>query len=169
MKRRSFVTGTLSAGAAGLAVGAGLLSPATLFAADEAKQAEDAKQADQAKPDQADAGAPEKSGFDMKTVDAAEESDAVKLKAPEIAENGAVVPVTVDATGVEGATEITLVAAKNPDPLTGVFHFGEGALAYASTRIKMGKTGDVIALVKAGDKTVKAVKNVKVTIGGCGG
>lgn len=158
MKRRSFVTGTLSAGAAGLAIGAGLLSPATLFAADEAKQA-----------DQADAGAPAKSGFDMKTVDAAEESDAVKLKAPEIAENGAVVPVTVDATGVEGATEITLVAANNPDPLTGVFHFGEGTLAYASTRIKMGKTGNIIALVKAGDKTVKAVKNVKVTIGGCGG
>ncbi len=159
MKRRSFVTGTLSASAAGLAVGAGLLSPATLFAADDAEQAKQASTGD----------TPEKSSFDMKTVEAAEASEAVKLKAPEIAENGAVVPVTVDATGVEGATEITLVAAENPEPLVAVFHIGDDALAYASTRIKMGKTGDVIALVTAGDKTLKAIKNVKVTIGGCGG
>ena len=159
MKRRSFVKGTLSAGATGLAVGAGLLSPAMLLA-------EDAKQAAPA----ADAAAPAAaSAFDMSAVESAEASDAIKIKAPSVAENGAVVPVTIDATEIEGATAITIVAPKNPDPLVGNFKFGEGTLAYAATRIKMGKSGSVVALVTVGDKTFKAHSDVKVTIGGCGG
>ncbi len=163
MKRRSFVKGTLSAGATSLAVGAGLLSPAMLFADDTAKKQEAA--ADAPKADAGEKG----SGFDMSTVESAEASDQIKLKAPEVAENGAVVPITVDASAIEGATKITLVAPKNPDPLVGSFELGEGVVAFASTRIKMGKSGSVVALVTAGDKTFKAAKDVKVTIGGCGG
>ena len=161
MKRRSFVKGTLSAGATSLAVGAGLLSPAMLLA-------EDAKQAAPADAPKADAPAEKSSGFDMSTVDSATESADIKIKAPEVAENGAVVPVAVTAS-IEGVTAITLVAPKNPDPLVGTFNLGEGTEAYASTRIKMGKSGSVVALVTAGDKTFKASTDVKVTIGGCGG
>jgi len=160
MKRRSFVKGTLSAGATGLAVGAGLLSPAMLLA-------EDAKKATPADAPKADA--PAASGFDMSAVESAEESDAIKIKAPSVAENGAVVPVTIDASGIEGATVITLVAPKNPDPLVATFNLGEGTHAFAATRIKMGKSGSVVALVTAGDKSFKAHSDVKVTIGGCGG
>lgn len=169
MKRRSFVKGTLSAGATSLAVGAGLLSPAMLLAEDTkpAEPAADAPKADAAAID-AKADAEKGSGFDMSTVDSAEESADIKIKAPEVAENGAVVPVSVTA-GIDGATAITLVAPKNPDPLVGTFHLGEGTEAYASTRIKMGKSGSVVALVTAGDKTFKASTDVKVTIGGCGG
>lgn len=160
MKRRSFVKGTLSAGATGLAVGAGLLSPTMLLAEDTAK-----KEAAAEAPATKEASA----GFDMATVESAEKSDAVKLKAPAVAENGAVVPVTVDASSIEGATKVTLVAPNNPDPLVATFDLAEGTLAYAATRIKMGKSGTVIALVTAGDKTLKAETEVKVTIGGCGG
>ena len=157
MKRRSFVKGTLSAGATGLAVGAGLLSPAMLLA-------EDAKPAAAA-----DAPAEEKAaGFDMAAVDAATESADVKIKAPAVAENGAVVPVSITA-GIEGATVITLVAPQNPDPLVATFNLGEGTEAYASTRIKMGKSGSVVALVTAGDTTYKDSADVKVAIGGCVG
>ena len=162
MKRRSFVKGTLSAGATGLAVGAGLLSPAMLLAEDTAKQ-EAAPAADAPKAEE------KSSGFDMATVESAEASDAVKLKAPAVAENGAVVPVTVDASTIEGATSVTIVAPNNPDPLVAIFDLAEGTLAYAATRIKMGKSGPIVALVTAGDKTVKAETEVKVTIGGCGG
>lgn len=97
-----------------------------------------------------------------------EASDAINIKAPDIAENGAVVPITVDST-IENAESITVIAAANPVPLVANFNLGKGALPYASTRIKMGKTGDVIAVVKAGGKLYSASKQVKVTIGGCGG
>jgi len=162
MKRRSFVKGTMSASIAGLAVGAGIL-PTSLLAEDP-KAAEPAAAA--ATPDAANK--PATSEFD-KVVAAAEASDKVKLKAPDIAENGAVVPITVDASSIEGASSIQILAMNNPDPLAGAFQLAEGTLAFASTRIKMGKTGNVVALVTVGDKTFKAEKSIKVTIGGCGG
>ncbi len=62
-----------------------------------------------------------------------------------------------------------MIAEKNPSPLAAVFNMGPGAEGYVSTRIKMGKTGDVVAVVKAGGKLYAARKGVKVTIGGCGG
>ena len=169
MKRRSFVKGTLSAGATSLAVGAGILSPAMLLAEDTAKK--EAATAAPAAADEAKATeeAASTTGFDMATIESAEKSDAIKLKAPSVAENGAVVPVTVDASSIEGATKITLVAPNNPDPLVATFELAEGTVAYAATRIKMGKSGSVVALVTAGDKTLKAETEVKVTIGGCGG
>ena len=78
------------------------------------------------------------------------------------------VPITVE-TSIEGVESIAIMASENPVPLVANFVMGEGALGFSGTRIKMGKTGDVVALVKAGDTVYTARKNVKVTIGGCGG
>jgi sulfur-oxidizing protein SoxY len=153
MKRRTFLQGTLAAGAAGLAASAGLLIPRMVLAEDAPRAQFDAKSLDDT----------------LKAMAVTpEESDKVKVKAPEIAENGAVVPVTVSAE-MEGVTELSILVANNPTPLAATFILGEGAKAEASTRIKMGKTSDVIALAKAGDKAYSAKQNVKVTIGGCGG
>ena len=95
-------------------------------------------------------------------------SDQVKLKAPDIAENGAVVPVTVSST-IENVEAIYIYASNNPTPLTSAYEIAEGAEAFVSTRIKMGTTADVVAVVKANGKLMSAKKEVKVTIGGCGG
>ena len=92
----------------------------------------------------------------------------VEIGAPEIAENGNTVPVNVSA---EGAASILLVAAGNPRPEVATFHFGKlSAGASASTRIRLAKTQDLIAVAKMKDGSfVKGVRTVKVTIGGCGG
>jgi sulfur-oxidizing protein SoxY len=95
-------------------------------------------------------------------------SGDIKIKAPDIAENGAVVPITVS-TDIDGIESISIVAVNNPSPLIASFNLGEGAIGFVSTRIKMGKSGDVVAVVKAGGKLFSAKKGVKVTIGGCGG
>jgi sulfur-oxidizing protein SoxY len=98
----------------------------------------------------------------------APEPGGVDLDAPEIAENGASVPVDVRA---EGASAILLIATANPHPDVATFHFGPLAGAsHAATRIRLGGTQDVIAVAKMADGSFRqGVKNVKVTIGGCGG
>lgn len=95
-------------------------------------------------------------------------SDRVILDAPDIAENGAVVPVSVstDLTGVES---ISIFIENNPQPLAAQFIIPEGTAADVSTRVRMGKTTHVTAVVKAEGKLYSATKEVKVTIGGCGG
>jgi sulfur-oxidizing protein SoxY len=95
-------------------------------------------------------------------------SDAVTLTAPDIAENGAVVPITVSTT-LDGAESIGLIVTENPSPLVASFDLTSESVPEVSTRIKMGKTSDVVAVVKANGKLYSATKNVKVTIGGCGG
>ena len=92
----------------------------------------------------------------------------VDLTAPEIAENGNTVPVTVSAAG---ATAIMVLATGNPTPGVATFNFGPLAAAQAaSTRIRLAGTQDVVAIAKLADGTfAKASKTVKVTIGGCGG
>ena len=154
IKRRVFLKGSLAAGTVGVAVGAGLLAPQAVVAAwnEKAFHAESIVGALSAA-----------MGSASNTA-----SDAIKIKAPDIAENGAVVPVSIssDMTGVES---IALLAAGNNTPLVATFTLGEGALANVSSRIKMAKTGDVVAVVKAGGKLHSARKSVKVTIGGCGG
>jgi sulfur-oxidizing protein SoxY len=95
-------------------------------------------------------------------------SDNIKIKAPDIAENGAVVPVSVT-TDISGASSISIIAEKNAQPLAASFDLGPGTEGYVSTRIKMGKTASVIAVVKADGKLHSTGKEVKVTIGGCGG
>jgi len=155
MKRRSFLKGTLATGVAAVAVNAGLLTPSTVLADWNAK------------------------AFGAKTPDdalngvygsaSATDSGDIKLKAPAIAENGAVTPITVDASGIDGVESISILASKNPTSLVCEYSFSANAIGYVSTRIKMGKTMNVIAVVKAGGKLLKAQQEVKVTIGGCGG
>jgi sulfur-oxidizing protein SoxY len=92
----------------------------------------------------------------------------IQISAPEIAENGAQVPVTV-LSKIPNTQSISIVVDKNPFPLSSTYEFANGAEAYVSTRLKMGQTSNVIAIVKADGKFFTAVKEVKVTIGGCGG
>lgn len=98
----------------------------------------------------------------------AESSGDINIKAPDIAENGAVVPVTVS-TSLSNVEAIYIYASNNPTPLTSAYELSGTAQPYIATRIKMGKTADVIAVVKADGKLLSAKKEVKVTIGGCGG
>jgi sulfur-oxidizing protein SoxY len=95
-------------------------------------------------------------------------SDAIKLKAPEIAENGAVVPITVSSS-ISNVEAISIIAAANVSPLTSSYQLSPACEAFVSTRIKMATTSDVIAVVKADGKLYSTTKEVKVTIGGCGG
>ncbi len=99
----------------------------------------------------------------------AEVSDAITIKAPDIAENGAVVPVSVSAD-IANADHVALLVVNNPSPLAATFEMMTPGKANVSTRIKMGKTSQLIALVRAEGKVYSATsKEVKVTIGGCGG
>ncbi len=99
---------------------------------------------------------------------APEESAEVTLKAPDIAENGAVVPVTVSST-LTGVESMSIFIEGNPAPLAAEFMIPAGTKADVSTRVRMGKTTNVTAVVKANGKLYSAAKEVKVTIGGCGG
>jgi sulfur-oxidizing protein SoxY len=98
----------------------------------------------------------------------AEESNKVVLDAPEIAENGAVVPISVSSTLGE-VTSISILVAENPFPLAASYKIPAGASAMVGSRLKMAKTSKVTALVEAGGKLYSATKEVKVTVGGCGG
>ena len=95
-------------------------------------------------------------------------TSGIDLTAPEIAENGNTVPISVDAPG---AVVITIMAAGNPLPGVAKFKFGDGAGAQAATtRIRLAGTQDVVAVAEMADGSFAAVsKMVKVTIGGCGG
>ena len=97
-----------------------------------------------------------------------EPSDAINFKIPDIAENGAVVPVSVS-TDVDGVTAISIVIENNPNPLTSRFEISPDAFADVSTRVKMGESSVVRVYVETPDKILTAAKEVKVTIGGCGG
>lgn len=96
------------------------------------------------------------------------EGEGVTLTAPEIAENGNTVPVSVEAPG---AAEILVIASGNPTPGVAKFAFGPlAAKQAAATRIRLAQTQDVVAIAKLADgKFVRTAANVKVTIGGCGG
>jgi len=94
--------------------------------------------------------------------------DAIKLKVPEIAENGSVVPVTVKSK-MANVTNISIFADKNPQPLAASFTLPEGTAAEVSIRIRLGETQVVKAVVEADGKLYTKEQEVKVTIGGCGG
>jgi sulfur-oxidizing protein SoxY len=153
-KRRILLKGSLAAGTVGVAVGAGLLSPSLVLAswneaAFNAKEMPSALQS-------------------LMGSDATETNDGITIKAPDIAENGAVVPVTVE-TGMEGVKSIAIIADQNQTPLIASFDLGESAVPFVSTRIKMAKTSNVVAVVQTADTLYSNAKEVKVTIGGCGG
>jgi sulfur-oxidizing protein SoxY len=137
----------------GLLVAAGLMKP-EVARAEWNKVAFEAKTMDEA----------------MKALgatDAAESGDVV-LTAADIAENGAVVPVGVTSK-LEGTQQIAILVEKNPNMLAASFTIPDGTLADIQTRVKMGQTSDVYAVVKAGDKFYMTKKEIKVTLGGCGG
>jgi sulfur-oxidizing protein SoxY len=96
------------------------------------------------------------------------DSSDIVLNAPDIAENGRVVPISVSTT-LSGVENISVIVEENPAPLVASFDLGPGAVPDVSTRIKMGKTSNVIAVVKADGNLYSTQKEVKVTIGGCGG
>ncbi len=128
---------------------------------------------------QAFAAARPQSAFDAEELDSAlnalfgeenvvDASESIIIKAPEIAENGAVVPIKVTAN-IENVESIALLVPENPAPMVSSYDLQPGAIPEVSMRIKMGKTSDVIALVRANGQVLKGVREVKVTIGGCGG
>lgn len=100
--------------------------------------------------------------------DAVQDSDTVNVKGPEIAENGAVVPIKVTAN-LENVESIAIIVPENPAPMVAAFDLQPGVVPEVSVRIKMGKTSDVIGLVKSNGQVFKGASEVKVTIGGCGG
>ena len=98
----------------------------------------------------------------------ADPSDKVKLDAPEIAENGAVVPISVSTT-LADVTSIAFLVSENPNALVASYRIPAGTAPSVANRIKMAKTSNVIVVVEAGGKLYSATKEVKVTVGGCGG
>jgi sulfur-oxidizing protein SoxY len=153
MNRRTLLKRTLALSAVSVAASAGLLMPGQVLAA-YPKAAFEAK--DTASALSAALGS---SSY--------EQSDSIEIKAPDIAENGSVVPVTVS-TEMANVESISIIAESNGTPMVASFNLS-AAQAFISTRIKMGKTGNVVAVVKSGGKLYGNKKEVKVTIGGCGG
>src|SRR5471030_1679535 len=98
----------------------------------------------------------------------AEASDKVKLDAPEIAENGSVVPISATTT-LADVTSISFLVSENPNALAASYKIPAGTLPAVANRLKMAKTTNVIVIVEAGGKLYSATKEVKVTVGGCGG
>jgi sulfur-oxidizing protein SoxY len=154
MSRRKVLRALALGSAQAVALAAGWLRPAYLLAAEWNKAAFDAKAL-------ADA---------LKNIGAstAADSDRIQLKAPEIAENGAIVPVEITSK-IPGTQTIYVIADKNPQPLVAIFDISPGLEPFISTRIKMGESSKVRVVVKAGGKFYVATQEVKVTIGGCGG
>lgn len=95
-----------------------------------------------------------------------ESSVAIELTAPEIAENGAIVPITV-ISSLPRTSQIAILVEKNPSMLVANFLIPEGTEGNITTRIKMAQTSSVIVLVKADGRFYRASKEVKVTAGGC--
>ena len=94
--------------------------------------------------------------------------DIVFFSTPDIAENGAVVPIGIT-SNVPKTEAIAILVEKNPNMLAAVFDVPAGTDASLSTRIKMGQTSNVFALVRADGKYYVNSKEIKVTLGGCGG
>ncbi len=90
------------------------------------------------------------------------------IEAPEIAENGAVVPIEVT-SNIPGTRSISVMIEKNPFPLAGRFEFMEGALPFVKLNVKVGESSDVRVIAEAGGRHYTATREIKVTIGGCGG
>jgi sulfur-oxidizing protein SoxY len=119
-----------------------------------------------------------KAAFDAKKIDDVikalglakpVESADITFTAPDIAENGAVVPISASTT-LPGVKRIAFLVEKNPTTLAGVFEFSDAVETSVSTRVKMAQTSNVLAVaITADGKVLFAQKEVKVTLGGCGG
>jgi len=152
--RRTFLQASMAAGTVAVAASAGLLSPNTVLAA-WPKKAFDASTLKDAM--NAIAG----------SSDAAD-SKEISVEAPDIAENGAVVSVTVKSKAAK-TEQISVFVPENANPLCASYITTDAIDGFITGRIKMRKTSDVIAVVKANGKLLTAKKPVKVTLGGCGG
>ncbi|HXZ49336.1 MAG TPA: thiosulfate oxidation carrier protein SoxY [Usitatibacter sp.] len=152
--RRRVLRGTGGLAVLGLAVAAGLLKPGLARAADWNKAAFETKSFKDV----------------VKALGGSEPvpSGDIVIESPDIAENGAVVPFTITSK-LANTQSIALLIEKNPNILAAEFDIPEGTDPWVNTRVKMGQTSPVIALVKAGGKYYYAAKEVKVTLGGCGG
>lgn len=152
--RRTLLKGIGSTGFLAAALAAGVLKPTGVYAAEWNKTAFEAKDF---------AGG-------LKGIGAASAADSkdIVLTAPEIAENGAVVSVTV-ASKIPGTTSVAIFVEKNPMPLSANFQFANGALPEARLNVKMGQTSLIKAVALANGKAYMTQKEVKVTMGGCGG
>ena len=152
--RRTFLQAGMAAGTVAIAASAGLLSPRTVLAAwpkpaFEAKSVSDALTA-------------------LAGSNNAVDSTDIVVEAPDIAENGAVVSVTVKSKAAK-TEQISVLVPENTSPLCSSYIMTDGVESFVTGRIKMRKTSDVIAVVKADGKLLTAKKPVKVTLGGCGG
>jgi sulfur-oxidizing protein SoxY len=153
--RRNVLKGAVAGGLAGLGLG---VFPFPVYAAADAKEwpADAFKQKSEADVLKALYGK------------SAEASDKVNLDAPEIAENGAVVPIAVTSS-LPKVTGIAILVLNNPNVLAAAYKIPEGTEAEVSNRLKMAKTSKVVAVVESNGKLYSATKEVKVTVGGCGG
>lgn len=152
--RRTLLKGAGASGVLAGFIAAGVLKPTLVFAADWNKAAFEAKEFDAA----------------LKAIggEGAAASNALVIKAPEIAENGAVVPIDVT-SNIPNTSSISILVRKNPFPLSSTFEFSGGAVADVHVRLKLAETTIVQAIAKADGKTYTAQREVKVTVGGCGG
>jgi len=154
LPRRMILKGAVAGGLIGLGLG-GLALPA--WAADAKEWPQDAfKQKG------------EDNALKALYGQAPEASDKVSLDAPEIAENGAVVPIAVSST-LPNVTGVAILVLENPNILAAAYKIPEGTQASVANRLKMAKTSKVLAIVESGGKLYSATKEVKVTVGGCGG
>ncbi len=154
MKRRVFLKGTLASGAVAVAVGAGLLTSGQVLAS---------------WPESAFGNRPFNDALSNLHGSAdLSDSDAIEIEAPDIAENGMVVPITIR-TSLSNVESIDLLVAEGNSPLTSSYQMTPAVAGFISTRIKMGQSSDVVAVVKSGGKLHSARREVKVTVGGCGG
>ena len=153
--RRKVLQGTSGAAVLGLAMVAGLFKPGSAWAQ----------------------ASWNKAAFETKTLNdavkamgggSAVESKDITITSPDIAENGAVVPFTM-ASKLPKTESMALLVEKNPNIVAASFAIPDGTEAWVNTRVKMGQTSNVIALVKADGKFYYTAKEVKVTLGGCGG
>lgn len=152
--RRTVLRGAGSAGLLAAALAAGLLRPTRALAADWNRPAFEARDI---------AGALRGIG-----VTAASDSRDLLLRAPDIAENGAVVPIDV-VSHIPNTRTLSIVVEKNPMPLAAQFDFGNGALPDISVRLKLAQTSMVKVIAQADGKFYTVQREVKVTAGGCGG
>lgn len=153
-QRREVLKSGSAAGLFGLLVAAGLITTQQAHAAGWDKPAFEAKAMDEA----------------LKALGAGKPADSkdVQISGPDIAENGAVVPVGVK-SALADTEFIAILIEKNPSMLAASFTLPAGTMADVSTRVKMGQTSNVFALVKAGGSFYMVSKEIKVTLGGCGG
>lgn len=150
--RRTFLKGVLATGGA-MALGTTVLPSAVM--ADWPKKAFEAETL-------------EKALLALFESDEVAETDKITIEAPEIAENGAVVPVEITAN-LPKVESIAIIAEKNTAPLVAQFKFADNAESYIRTKIKMGDTSNVVVVVKADGKLYVARRQVEITVGGCGG